>query len=680
MPQPTCKQDLQRFLGMTTYLSKFLPQYSAESAPLRKLLEKDVEWVWDDPQSESFEKLKKMVSDAPVLKKYDVNKPVKIATDASGLGIGSVLLQDNQPVAYTSKSLTDTQQRYVSIEREMLAIVHACTKFHQYIYGKPVTVITDHKPLEAIFKKPLRQCPARLQNMRLILQKYDLKVVYSPGKSEEMIIPDTLSRAHIEDTFTDYDEQLQVCMVLSASKEKVNEIVINTECDPTLRKLMSTVRNGWPDTQTQVDKDIRVYWSFRDELSVYNGIIFKGEQMIIPSSMRDDMLSQIHRSHLGITLCQNRAKDVIYWPGMLKDIENIVKKCQTCNELQYNNQKEPLIPEEVPEKPWQKVGTDLFELDGEHYIVIVDYYSGFFEISTLSDQTSETTIKHMKSQFARHGIPEIVVSDNGPQYTSHDFEKFKLTYGFSHITSSPKHPKSNGMAENSVKIAKRLLKKAKLDGQDPYLALLDYRNTPRDNKLGSPAQRLFGRRTRTTMPIKDSLLVPKQIPNVKSELEKKRGVQKSYHDKSAKKLPVLHPGDTVRYKSQPSSTWKQGLISHKHPNPRSYVIKTADGKTLRRNRVLIRKTNEDLLKKPDINAQEPTMQVYIPETPRISSTPSTPTKSPVNKQFTPSRKTSAMPKRQIIQPQQKSPIAKEPTVSTTGRVIKKPVWAKDYEM
>ena len=181
MQTPGNKEELQRFLGMVTYLGKFVPNLSQAAAPLRTLLEKNIEWHWTEHQEASFTALKKLVTQAPVLKFFDPAKPVKISVDASSKGMGAILLQDEQPIAYASKALTKSQQNYAQIEKEMLAIVFGCTRFHEYIFGlHSIEVETDHKPLEMILTKPLHQAPTRLQKMIMAIQKYPLSVKYLP--------------------------------------------------------------------------------------------------------------------------------------------------------------------------------------------------------------------------------------------------------------------------------------------------------------------------------------------------------------------------------------------------------------------------------------------------------------------------------------------------------------------
>jgi len=493
MPPPQDKEALQRFLGMLTYLSKFIPNLSQIASPLRALLEKDTTWEWDHEQQESFRQLKQLATTAPVLKYFKPDRPIKLSVDASSKGLGAVLIQDEHPIAYASKSLSNTQQNYAQIEKEMLAVVFGCTKFHDYIYGAPiVTVESDHKPLEAILKKPLCQAPLRLQRMIMTIQKYSINVIYRPGK--QLVLADTLSRAFLQDDKT-LEENFDVNSLSNVpiSDQKLAQLQEATDNDPQLKQLSAIIKVGWPSNKQDVPKECLPFWNCRDELSVYDHIVFKGERIVVPKKMQSEMLQHIHSSHLGIEKCKRRARDVLFWPGMTSQIQDIVSHCQICCTYQRNNMKEPLLPHEIPKRPWSQVGADLFFFNNQQYLILVDYYSGFVELDLLSTTTSKQVIVHCKSQFARYGIPDRLITDNGPQFSSDTFRQFASDYSFDHRTSSSHYPRSNGMAERAVQTVKNLLKKAILDKRDPYLALLEYRNTPTSDTLGSPAQRLMGR-------------------------------------------------------------------------------------------------------------------------------------------------------------------------------------------
>ncbi len=377
MPTPKDKKDLQRFLGMVQYLAKFIHHLSEIASPLRELLKRENDWCWYEQHQKSYDEVKKACAEPPVLRYYDVSKNITLSVDASMSGLGAVCLQDGQPVAYASRALTDCQKRYAQIEKELLAIVFGCDKFHDYIYGRTVTVETDHKPLESIFKKPLHQSPLRLQRMLLKLQRYSLKVVYKKGA--ELYVADQLSRAYIPEVPNDHlEEELEVNIVLPVSDEKLQELKDATQKDEVLKKLRNYVEFGWPDHLKGVDQSVASYWDFKEYITVRDDLLFKGDRLIVPESMRAEMLKAIHQGHFGSEACKRRAREVLFWPKMSQDIEAEVKTCEICNAHKNHQQMEPLHPHTVPQRPWSKVGADLFELDGRNYLLLVDYYSGFF--------------------------------------------------------------------------------------------------------------------------------------------------------------------------------------------------------------------------------------------------------------------------------------------------------------
>ena len=600
MPTPKSKKDLERFLGMIQYIGRFIPSLSDITAPLRILLQNETEWHWEKQQEDAYKKLKNLATVSPALAFYDVNKPVELTVDASKDGLGAVLMQEGSPVAYTSRALKDAEKRYAQIEKEMLAIQFGCQRFHQYIYGKPnVTVISDHKPLEAITRKPLSSAPPRIQRLLLAVQKYDIKVIHRPGKSKDLIIADTLSRAFLPEENTDHDEtdidlDTQVHLLVSNlpfSDNKLKEFKIATNSDQTLQKLKSTVLDGWPDFKEEIDSEIRPFWDFREEIHVAEGLLFKGEKLIVPKSKQRETLEKIHSNHLGINKCKARARDILYWPGMSSQIHDMCSKCSVCLEHRKSNAKEPLKPHPAPNRAWSKVGTDLFHLGAKMYLIVVDYYSKFPEVMLLENTTSQGVINAMKSIFSRHGIPDQVVSDGGPQYSSYKFREFATKWQFEHIMSSPRFPQSNGMAERTIQTVKSMLRKAIKSNQDPYLSLLEYRNTPIDKDLGSPCQLLMSRRTKTTLPTNPKLLEPEIRQNIQKDLIKRQNVQKKYYDQNTTKLPELSEGDRVRVQQQ-DGTWKPAVVTKKSPQPRSYVVQTKDG-VLRRNRRHLMKTSEN---------------------------------------------------------------------------------------
>ena len=230
----------------------------------------------------------------------------------------------------------------------------ACECFNQYVYGREVNVESDHKPLEAIMVKPLCQTPPRIQRLLIRLQKYRVTVNYVPGKY--MFIVDTLSRAHLTNDGGQLDlhDDIEVIVhrlvaSIPATPEKINELKRSTQQDETLQTLKATLQQGWPEHRQSVPACIAPYWNIRHDLSEAKGLLFKDNKLIIPSSMRKDTLKLIHESHQGIEKCKSRARSVIHWPGMNNDIVDIVLNCTICATFRNQDQKEPMIPHEIPE-------------------------------------------------------------------------------------------------------------------------------------------------------------------------------------------------------------------------------------------------------------------------------------------------------------------------------------------
>ncbi|KAJ8886646.1 hypothetical protein PR048_012858 [Dryococelus australis] len=397
--------------------------------------------LWTQQHTIAFEHLKTLLTTTPVLQYYDPHDTVTRSVDTSQKGLGALLSQSQGPVAYASKSLSPAQQNYTQIEKELLAFVYGCERFHQYIYGRKVFVESDHNPLEAILSKPLDRCPLRLQRMRIKLQNYDSTLRYVPGK--ELVISDALSRPSGPDTEFELQEQ---------------EIAAQQGLQHSLQS------HGNPEKKLQ-------------------------------------------------------AQECVFWPGMSKEIQDIVDNCITCRAAQNLNSREPQINKEIPDRPWQIAAANIFHFQGKDYLFMVDAYSKYPEFSHLSNLSSTQFVTHCKTIMARYGIPETLYSDNGPQFSSREFKEFARLGDINHKSSSPGYPQSNGLAEHHVQSIKQMLKKAVEDRKDIMLAFLEYRNTPIYNTLQSPEQLLFSRRLRGLLSCTANRLMPQAQPTIKRDLK-----------------------------------------------------------------------------------------------------------------------------------------------------------------
>ena len=332
---------------------------------------------------------------------------------------------------------------------------------------------------------------------------------------------------------------------------------------------------------------------------------------------------------------------------MTTELKEYIAKCDVCMAHRSEQSKEPIQQHEFAARPWSKVAADLCDLDKRTLLVISDYYSNYIEVARVASVTSRSIIKELKAVFARFGIPDVLVTDNGPQFSSAEFSVFARTWDFDHMTSSPKYPQSNGKAENAVKTVKRLFKKCKDSGQSEFLALLDWRNMPTEGMGTSLAQRLLRRRCRTLLPIADSLLKPRydtDIDNLALIGIKQR--QQYYYNRAVKPLKTITPGETVGMKLPGQDTWSPGTCTGKR-DKRSYIVKVGDTH-YRRNSRHLRRTNEPPVLEP-------------PEAGEALSTPSE------ESLVKPSDPNSEAP-------------ATDPDNTRPRRTHRNPVWHKDYVM
>ena len=592
---PADVQELRRILGMVNYLGRYIPRLSTVGQPLYELLRDKNSWTWSHAQQTAFEHIKELLSTAPVLVFYDLNKPTAVSADASSYGLGGVLLQLHgeqwKPVAYCSRRLTEAETRYAQIEKECLAGVWACEKFDRYLNGlEQFKLITDHKPLVPLINShSLDNVPLRCQRLLMRLMRFNPVAEYAPGKT--LVIADTLSRSPLASTCAETDTHSDVaCYVdsvvegIPASSSKMDEIRTATAADAELLSVVKLIKKGWPEHLSNVPMDAREYVQVKSELSEHNGLVLRGSRIVVPKSMRGEILQKIHEGHQGLVKCRERACSSVWWPRLSTEISMLVTSCQVCCELKRTHQKEPLISTPLPERPWKRIAMDLCEHNHHNYLVISDYYSRFLEILHLPSTTSAQVIQRMKAVFARFGIPDEVVSDNGPQFSSAEFKECTRQLDFKHCTSSPHHPQGNGHAERAVQTAKKILKQ-----EDPVMALMSYRSTPCSTTGFSPAELLMGRKIRTTLPTLEKNLLPKWPSRtaVKERDGREKAKQAHYFNRrhGARPLPALQPGDVVFSKLDHEKSWSlPAVISSESTTPRSFVIRTQHGAELRRNR------------------------------------------------------------------------------------------------
>ena len=365
----------------------------------------------------------------------------------------------------------------------------------------------------------------------------------------------------------------------------------------------------------QPEKELLPFWHERSSISVANGLLLHGSRIVVPPSLRADTLKHIHEGHQGIVRCQLRMRMSVWWPGISSEVANMVEQCRECSK-NASRRREPLLCSPVPEYPWQMVGSDLFTLNGDQYRLVADYFSRYPEVVKLNSTTSQSIITQLRSIFARHGIPETLRCDNGPQYSLHMMDEFVQSYGFQLVTSSPHFPQSNGFIERMVKTVKRLLSQS----SDHYLTLLSYRTAPLPWCGKSPCELLMGHRLRSNLPQTQELLIPQWPylqPVRKSEKEFKLKQKKAY-DKRHRVTAVLSLSDDTPVWVRNRNSLLTGKVLTQASTPPSYLVETPSG-ILRRNRLHLGVVPDDQTTS-DISGSEPE-NTHVDSTPEVVPAP-----------------------------------------------------------
>lgn len=584
-PEPQNVTELQAFIGMITYYNKFLPNLSTTLEPLHRLLRKGVEWEWKTKQQEAFTKVKTLLKSAPVLVHYDASQPLILTVDASSYGLGAVLShgdidsRTDQPVAYKSRKLSDAEKNYAQLDKEALAIVFGVKKFHKYVYGRSFRIVTDHKPLLGLLGEnkaiPSMASP-RMQRWGLMLAGYNYQLVHRPGKS--IANADALSRLPLPDKPLGNapvpGEIILAMEVMDSTPVTSQQIKMGTEKDPILCKVRDCVLNGW---YRDVDgDDFKPYNRRKDELSVQDGILMWGSRVVIPPKLRSQMLDELHVSHPGISRMKGLARSYIWWPNLDGDIEMTVRQCTACQLNGNLPASAPLHPWEFPSRPWARVHMDFAgPFLGHMYLLMIDAHTKWLEVHIMGKITSEATIEKCRETFATHGMPEVVVTDNGTSFTSSEFQHFMQQNGVKLIHSAPYHPSSNGLAENAVKTFKAGMKKMSGETLQSRVQkfLFHYRITPHTTTGRPPAELLMGRVPRSRLQM--------IRPNLHARVQCKQGMQKLYHDRHSRDRS-FYCGDSVYVQNfARGDKWLAGTIE-KETGPLSYLVNLCDGRLVRR--------------------------------------------------------------------------------------------------
>ena len=521
-PPPKDAVALKSFLGLIMFYSRFMPHHSTVLAPLNSLLKKNVPWRWTKTEDNAFMAAKNLLLNSRTLVHYDETLPLVLSCDASSYGAGAVLSHvingKHQPIAFASCTLTETQRNYSQLEKEAFSIIFGLKRFHQYLCGRSFTILTDHRPLLTLLG-PHRAVPAhtasRLQRWALILASYHYKIEYRSTAAHADA--DSMSRLPLPQTWSPKSENVEcyffeASVVTNVTAEMVKK---KTQVDPILSLVYRYVQNGWPSI---VDASLVPYKNKQDELTIHQGCLLWGTRVAVPSSLRNEVLAELHETHPGMTRMKGLSRSYVWWPKIDSDIEKTVSTCLVCQKIRSEPVQAPVHPWTFPSKPWSRIHIDFAgPISGTTYLVVVDAYSKFPEVVKMTSTTSTATVNALRDIFSRYGLPEIMVSDNGPQFIASEFQQFCRKNGIMHRTSAAYKPSTNGQAERVVQILKSAIAQARVTKQDVNVvlarSLLVYRNTPHTTTGEAPSVLLMGRKLRTRL----DLILPSVEEHVKKQ-------------------------------------------------------------------------------------------------------------------------------------------------------------------
>lgn len=560
--QPESPEECRSFLGLVTYLSRFIPHLATYADPLRKLIKdgSSLKFEWKQEHSECFNKVKTSILSASLLGYYNKEDKTKVITDASPVGLGAILIQcdkrnNERVIMFASKSLTPTERRYCQTEREALAIVWAIERFHFYLIGSKFVLFTDHKPLTYMFLPTSKPC-ARIERWVLRLQPYDFTVQYKQGKDN---IADPFSRlSATEDNPVMFDEDAEhyvnAIYDTAAKAVTIDQVKESCKTDEFFQQLRDgLLNNHW-------SKSCEKWKLLAGEFSIVKEVILRGHRVYVPKALRSKVLKAGHEGHPGKEKLIQRLREKVWWPLMAKDCISESETCQLCALVAAPNKPIPMKMRQLPLGPWQDLAMDFTSSStyGKELLVVIDYYSRFTEIKIQNTQQASETIKNLEEIFVTYGFPRTITADNGQPFASGDFKTFCDLHGIKLEHTPPLYAQANGLVERVNRDIKKRLQISRLNASDWKRDLLVdflimHRSTPHKTTGKTPFELMFNRKMRTKIPEMNDFSntddIDKEV-RAKDASEKAKIKERADKTRGARKSEI-NVGDKVFLKNQP---------------------------------------------------------------------------------------------------------------------------------
>ena len=527
---PKTIPELKTVLGAFGYYARFIPNFATMVEPLRNLLSKD-KFDWTDQAQEAYEKLKVAFCESSALAPFDNELPVVVSTDASNVGLGATLsIRDPilglRTVEFASRRLRKEEVNYSTTEKESLAIVWACEKWRPYLVGRVFTLETDHEPLKMIFStKGIDRMSLRIARWAIRLMAFSFEVRYKKGSENR--IPDFCSRfpkmEKVNEANQEEEKTEEFINSVTGDRDLTARLNEESEECSEISEICKFVTSGWPK-KTELKETSKKYYQVRDELTVHKNKLLRKDRIVVPRTMRSEILQRAHQCHMGIQKTKLRLRMAYWWPGMTKEAEELVRNCCACAQASKSLKMGPGPSKESLPRPsmaWERVAIDIkgpmYQLPAtERYaLVMVDLHSKWPEVQFTSSTETYKIIKFLTSVFAREGYPNELLSDNGVQFCSREFTEFLRGKDIKHIKTPLYNPESNSVVERFNKTLGEQVEMARIEKVDirknVHQFLHIYRSTPHSTTGCSPSLLIHGREMRTQ-------LIPRKEEKIKKKV------------------------------------------------------------------------------------------------------------------------------------------------------------------
>ena len=572
--RPQNCEDIKSFLQACQFNAKFMLDsdlaYAQITAPLRALTRKGATFNWSQQCEDAYNQIIEAMTSETTLRPFDSELKTKLVTDAGPTGIAASIFQELPdgtwvPIDHTSRSLAACEMKYSQIEKESLAQAWGMTIHRYYLLGIQFESFTDHQPLIPIYSGR-KKGNARVERHRLNVQGFQYHMKYLPGKdnpcdyqSRHPLPLESFTERQLEDMVIDVDDELCINEIITDDLPDaitLHMIQTATKEDPVSQKLIQAISRGYIGN----DEELKPYRQMLQELTYTRGIILRGDKLVIPDtefapgvgSLRQVITDIAHEGHQGIVKCKQLLRSKVWFPNLDDMVEAKVSGCIACQATTFTPKRDPLKPSPLPQRPWQNVASDLWGPlpTGGHVLVLVDEYTRYPEIEIVHRTSADAVVPHLDRIFSTHGFPEQLKTDGGPPFKgtdSHGFQMYMKWAGIKHITVSPEDPEDNGLAENFMKMVKKVWHTTQIEKknfwQEIFKYLRHYRSTPHSSTGRPPTKLLFNRKVRMRLP---SFQEPAHDPQVQLHHSLAKAAQKAYKDaKSNVKPHDIQPGDLV---------------------------------------------------------------------------------------------------------------------------------------